>query len=246
MSLNTTMPYYRNTSREIKTVRKLYKLKQLKVPEYQVEIKQKQNKIHHLGIVKLYAQLQVNRSKRKSNNSFYDNRNVSQNENTNILQSYLANAFQEKKENLQKIQMQEIANKNKLEENKQKEIKYLMRIAALEKESSKLTEMVSKLKKENSSLKQSSNAESIILQLQEALNQQRVENQLLKKQITNLQNTHNSFNNSMQKRSEVQKSITLNTTNTVNTANTTTNTFNDIVKSKEYVPSYLLALSLAE
>ncbi|CAD8175422.1 unnamed protein product [Paramecium octaurelia] len=235
MSLNTTMPYYRNTSREIKTVREIIQAEAIKsariVSRDKVKVKQNTS----FG--------DLNRSKRKTNNSFYDNRNISQNENTNILQSYLANAFQEKKENLQKIQMQEITNKNKLEENKQREIKYLMRIAALEKESSKLTEMVSKLKKENSSLKQSSNAESLILQLQEALNQSRIENQLLKKQITHLQNTQNSFNNSMQK---VQKSVTLNTTNTVNTANTINNTFNDILKSKEYVPSYLLALSLAE
>ena len=42
--------------------------------------------------------------------------------------------------------MQEIINKNKMDENKQKEIKYYMRIASLEKESSYLTEMVSMLK----------------------------------------------------------------------------------------------------
>ncbi|CAD8063927.1 unnamed protein product [Paramecium primaurelia] len=238
MSLNTTMPYYRNTSREIKTVREIIQAEAIKSARILSKDKVKVKQNTSIG--------DLNRSKRKTNNSFYDNRNISQNENTNILQCYLANAFQEKKENLQRIQMQEITNKNKLEENKQREIKYLMRIAALEKESSKLTEMVSKLKKENTQLKQSNNKESIVLQLQEALNQQKIENQLLKKQITHLQNTNNNFNNSIQKRTDVQKSITLNTTNTVNTANTTTNTFNDILKSKEYIPSYLLALSLAE
>ncbi|CAD8163254.1 unnamed protein product [Paramecium pentaurelia] len=232
------MPYYRNTSREIKTVREIIQAEAIKSARILSKDKVKVKQNTSIG--------DLNRSKRKTNNSFYDNRNISQNENTNILQSYLANAFQEKKENLQRIQMQEINNKNKLEENKQREIKYLMRIAALEKESSKLTEMVSKLKKENTQIKQSSNRESIVLQLQEALNQQRIENQLLKKQITHLQNTNNNFNNSIQKRIDVQKSITLNTTNTINTANTTTNTFNDILKSKEYIPSYLLALSLAE
>ena len=57
---------------------------------------------------------------------------------------------------------------------------------------------------------------------------------------------HNNFNNSIQKKTDVQKSLVLNTSYTANTANTTNNTFNDILKSKEYIPSYLLALSLAE
>ncbi|CAD8158202.1 unnamed protein product [Paramecium pentaurelia] len=238
MSLNTTMPYYRNTSREVKTVREIIQAEAIKSARIlnRDKVKVKQNT--SIG--------DLNRSKRKTNNSFYDNRNITQNENANILQSYLANAFQEKKEHLQRIQIQEINNKNKLEENKQKETKYLMRIAELEKESSKLTEMVSKLKKENTQIKQSSNRESIVLQLQESLNQQRIENQILKKQLIHLQNTHNNINNSIQKRVDIQKSITLNTTYTVNTANTTNNTFNDIIKSKEYIPSYLLALSLAE
>ncbi|CAD8154415.1 unnamed protein product [Paramecium octaurelia] len=238
MSLNTTMPYYRNTSREIKTVREIIQAEAIKSARILSRDKVKVKQNTSIG--------DLNRSKRKTNNSFYDNRNISQNENTNILQSYLANAFQEKKENLQRIQMQEITNKNKLEENKQREIKYLMRIAALEKESSKLTEMVSKLKKENTSLKQSSNKESTVLQLQEALKQSRIENQILKKQLTHLQNTNNNSNNGTQKRAEIQKSVTLNTTYTANTANTTNNTFNDVLKSKEHIPSYLLALSLAD
>ncbi|CAD8079670.1 unnamed protein product [Paramecium sonneborni] len=238
MSLNTTIPYYRNTSREIKTVKEIIQAEVIKSARILSRDKVKVKQNTSIG--------DLNRSKRKTNNSFYENRNIFQHENTNILQNYLANAFQEKKENLQRIQMQEITNKNKLEENKQREIKYQMRIAALEKESSKLTEMVSKLKKENSLLKQQSNKETLLQQLQDALNQSRIENQLLKKQITHLQTTHNNFNNSIKKKIDVQKSITLNTTNTANTANTTNNTFNDVLKSKEYVPSYLLALSLAE
>ncbi|CAK76597.1 unnamed protein product (macronuclear) [Paramecium tetraurelia] len=239
MSLNTTMPYYRNTSREIKTVREIIQAEAIKSARILSRDKVKVKQNTSIG--------DLNRSKRKTNNSFYDNRNISQNENTNILQSYLANAFQEKKEHLQRIQMQEITNKNKLEENKQKEIKYLMRIAALEKESSKLTEMVSKLKKENTSLKQSSNKESTVLQLHEVLNQSRIENQILKKQLTHLQNTNNNnLNIGIQKRADTQRSVTLNTTYTANTANTTNNTFNDVLKSKEHIPSYLLALSLAD
>ncbi|CAD8091236.1 unnamed protein product [Paramecium sonneborni] len=239
MSLNTTIPYYRNTSREIKTVKEMIQAEAIKSARILSRDKVKVKQNTSIG--------DLNRSKRKTNNSFYENRNTSQNENTNILQSYLANAFQEKKENLQRIQMQEIAIKNKLEENKQKEIKYQMRIAALEKESSKLTELVSKLKKENQLLKQSSYKDSQLQQFYDALNQSRNENQLLKKQITHFQNIHNNnFNNGIQKKTEVQKGFVLNTTYTANTANTTNNTFNDNLKSKEYIPSYLLALSLAE
>ncbi|CAD8078162.1 unnamed protein product [Paramecium sonneborni] len=233
MSLNTSIPQYRNSSREVKPIREIVQADVIKSARLLSRDKVKVKQNTSIG--------DLNRSKRKVNNSFHDNRSISQNENTNILSGYLANAFQEKKENIQRIQMQDITNKNKCEENKQREIKYLMRIAALEKESSKLTELAAKLKKENQLLKQQNNQELIIYQLQEALNLSKNENQILKKQITQLQNSNAPcFNNSVYR---VQKHQTLTTNQTVNTSN---NISQDNLKFKEYIPSYLIALSLAE
>ncbi|CAD8159589.1 unnamed protein product [Paramecium pentaurelia] len=233
MSLNTSMPYYRNSSREVKTIKEIVQAEVIKSARLLSRDKVKVKQNTSIG--------DLNRSKRKVNNSFYDNRNNSQIENSNILSGYLANAFQERKENIQKIQMQENTNKNKFDENKQREIKYLMRIAALEKESSKLTELVTKLKKENQLLKQQNNQDLIIYQLQEALNISKNENQNLIKQITQLQNSNtNYFNNSIYR---IQKHQNQNTNQTVNNIN---NISQDNLKLKEYIPSYLVALSLAE
>ncbi|CAD8077419.1 unnamed protein product [Paramecium sonneborni] len=234
MSINTSIPYYRNSSREInKTIREIVQAEAIKSARMLSRDKVKVKQNTSIG--------DLNRSKRQVNNSFYDNTSNSQNENSNILSVYLVNAFQEKKENLQRIQMQDITNKNKFDENKQREIKYLMRIAALEKESSKLTELATKLKKENQLLKQQNNQDLIIYQLQEALNISKSENSTLKKQITQLQNSNTPcFNNSVYR---VQKHQTLTTNHTVNNTN---NISQDNVKFKEHIPSYLIALSLAE
>ncbi|CAD8073520.1 unnamed protein product [Paramecium primaurelia] len=233
MSLNTSMPYYRNSSREVKTIKEIVQAEVIKSARLLSRDKVKVKQNTSIG--------DLNRSKRKINNSFYDNRNNSQIENSNILSGYLANAFHERKENIQKIQMQENTNKNKFDENKQREIKYLMRIAALEKESSKLTELATKLKKENQLLKQQNNQDLIIYQLQEALNINKNENQNLIKQITQLQNSNtNYFNNSVYR---IQKHQNQNTNQTVYNINNITQ---DNLKFKEYIPSYLVALSLAE
>ncbi|CAD8065822.1 unnamed protein product [Paramecium primaurelia] len=235
MSLNTSMPYYRNSSREVKAIREIVQAEAIKSARLLSRDKVKVKQNTSIG--------DLNRSKGKANNSFYDNRNNSQIENSYNLSGYLANAFQERKENIQRIQMQDITNKNKFDENKQREIKYLMRIAALEKESSKLTELATKLKKENQLLRQQNNQNNqdlIIYQLQEALNVSKNENLALKKQITQLQNSNTTcFNNSVYR---IQKHQTQNTNYTVNTTN---NLSQDNIKFKELIPSYLVALSLA-
>ncbi|CAD8164129.1 unnamed protein product [Paramecium octaurelia] len=232
MSLNTSMPYYRNSSREVKAIKEIVQAEAIKSARLLSRDKVKVKQNTSIG--------DLNRSKGKVNNSFYDNRNNSQIDNSNNLSGYLANAFQERKENIQRIQMQDITNKTKFDENKQREIKYLMRIAALEKESSKLTELATKLKKENQQLKQSNNQDLIIYQLQEALNMSKNENLALKKQITQLQNSNTTcFNNSVYR---IQKQQTQNTNQTINTTN---NISQDNIKFKEYIPSYLVALSLA-
>ncbi|CAK82520.1 unnamed protein product (macronuclear) [Paramecium tetraurelia] len=233
MSLNTSMPYYRNSSREVKTIKEIVQAEAIKSARLLSRDKVKVIQNTSFG--------DLNRSKRKVNNSFHDNRNNSQIASSNILSGYLANAFQEKKENIQRNQMPDITNKNKYDENKQREIKYLMRIAALEKESSKLTELATKLKKENQLLKQQNNQDLIIYQLQEALNISKNENQNLKKQITQLQNSNsNYFNNSVYRNQKNQSQ------NTNYTVNTTDNISQDNIKFQEYIPSYLVALSLAD
>lgn len=109
------------------------------------------------------------------------------------------------------------------DEYKQREMKYLMRIAALEKDTQRLQEQLRKHKQDDQS--------HVIQALTEQLNAQKAENAMLKKYV-----------------SSASKTTRTNTTTSTGTVGSTSGYKNkvDHVRHTEYVPSYMLALQLAE
>lgn len=141
--------------------------------------------------------------------------------------------------------LQEINNKTKSqEEYRQREIKYLMRIAALEKDNQKLHEHIKKYKDSNGRKEQQEVSEQRLLELnncreqlnaqvqdlREQLNSQKAENAMLKKYVS----TRRSESKTISTRANTITSVGSCSGNKKN------------IQQNEYVPSFMLALQMTD